>query len=117
MFSRWPSEFLSVRLSVRSPVVRLSVRTLFPVDNVCIDLIIYCHLLVSNLIAFKFCIRISTNNISLRTVNRQISRIYNRVIALVNVQKMVFASSSFTIWSITMGLHNNDCSNKSSILA
>ena len=34
-----------------------------------------------------------------------------------NVQKMVLASSSFTVWSIMMKLHKNDQSNKCFLLA
>ena len=81
MFSRWLSECLSVRLSVRPSVVRTFVRTPFPFDN----LSIYIR------ISFKFGICIYTNNVSLGIVNWQISIIYHRVMALVNVQKMVLS--------------------------
>ena len=48
-------------------------------------------------ISFKFCICIYTNNVPLGIVNGQISIIYHRVLALVNVRKKWFlASSSFT---------------------
>ena len=48
-------------------------------------------------ISFKFCICICTNNVPLGIVNEQISIMYHRVLALVNVQKNWFlASSSFT---------------------
>ena len=76
MFSCW----LSVCLSVRPSVVRTSVCTSFPFDN----------LSINKWISFKFCICICTNNVSLGIVNGQISIIYHRVMALVNVQKMVF---------------------------
>ena len=98
---------VSVRPSVCSTSVRPSVRTSFPFDN------------LSNYerISFKFCICICTNNVSLWIFNGQISLIYHRVMALVNVQKCFLASSSFTIWTIMMKLHKNDRSNKSCILA
>ena len=54
---------------------------------------------------------------TLGIVNGQISIIYHRVMALINGQKIVLASSSFTIWSIMMKLHKNDQSNKSFLLA
>ena len=78
--------------SVRSLYVRPSVRTSFPFDS------------LSNYkrISFKFCICICTNNVSLGIVNGQISIIYHRVMALVNVYKWFLASSSFTICSIMM---------------
>ena len=98
---------VSVRLSVRSLFVRPSVRTSFPFDS----------LSIYKLISFKFCICICISNVSLGIVNGQISIIYHRVMAVVNVQKWFLASSSFTIWSITMKRHKNDRSNKSSILA
>ena len=66
---------LSVRVSVCT-----SVRTLFPFDN----LSIYIR------ISFKFCICICNNNVSLGIVNGQISIIYHRAMALVNVQKCLF---------------------------
>ena len=44
--------------------------------------------------SFKFCIYICTNNVPLGIVNGQISIIYHRVLALVNVRNL--ASSSFT---------------------
>ena len=48
-------------------------------------------------ISFKFCICICTNNVPLGIVNGQISIIYHRVLAFVNVRKKWFlASSSFT---------------------
>ena len=71
---------LAVRVSVRSLYVRSSVRTSFPLDS----------LSIHQRISFKFCTCICTNNVSLGIVNRQISIIYHRVTALVNVQKMVF---------------------------
>ena len=71
---------LAIRVSVRMSVVRTSVRTSFLFDN----------LSIYERISFKFCICISTNNVSLWIVNGQISIIYHRVMALVNVQKMVF---------------------------
>ena len=98
---------LAVRVSVRPSVVITSVRTSFPFD----------YLSIYKWISFKFCICICTNNVSLGIVNGQISIIFHSVMALVNVQKMVLASSSFTIWSIMMKLHKNDRSNKSSTLA
>ena len=82
MFSRWLSECLSVRLSVRPSVVRTFVRTPFPFDN-------FDNLSIYIRISFKFCIY--TNNVSLGIVNGQISIIYHRVMALVNVQKMVLS--------------------------
>ena len=85
--------------------VRTSVCTLFPFDN----------LSIYKWISFRFCICICTNNVSLWIVNGQISIIYDRVMARVNIQKMVFGLY-FTIWSIMMKLHKNDRSNKSSIL-
>ena len=103
MFSRW----LSVCLSVRSLNVHPSVRTSFPVDS----------LSIYKRISLKFCICICTNNVSLGIVIGQISLIYHRVMALVNVQKWFLASSSFTIWSIMMERHKNYRSNKSSIVA
>ena len=72
MFSRWPSECLSVR--------SMYVRTSFPFD----------YLSIYERISFKFCVCICTNNISFGIVNVQISIIYHRVMALVNVQKMFF---------------------------
>ena len=54
-----------------------SVRTLFPFDN----------LSIYKRISFKFCICICTNNVLLGIVNGQISIIFHRVMALVNVQK------------------------------
>ena len=78
--------------------VRVSVHTSFPFDN----------LSIYKRISFKFCVCICTNNVSLGFVNGQLSIIYHRVMALVNVQKMFLASSSFTIWSIMMKLHKND---------
>ena len=71
---------LTVRVSVRSLYVRPSVRTSFPFDS----------LSIYKRISFKFCICICTNNVSLGIANGQISTIYHRVMALVNVQKMVF---------------------------
>ena len=76
MFSRC----LSVCLSVRPSSVRPSVRTSFPFDS----------LSIYKRISFKFCICICINNVPLGIVNGQISIIYHRVMALVNVQKMVF---------------------------
>ena len=76
MFSHWPSVCLSIHLSV----VRPSDGTLFPFEN----------LSIYEGISFKFCICIYINNVSLGIVNGQISIIYHRVMALVNVQKMVF---------------------------
>ena len=70
----------SVCPSVRSLYVRPSVRTSFPFDS----------LSIHERISFKFCICICTNNVSLGIVNWQISIIYHRVTALVNVQKNVF---------------------------
>ena len=72
MFSRWPS--------VRPSVVRTSVRTSFPFDN----------LSIYQRISFIFCICTCSNNVSLGIVNGQISIINHRVMALVNVPKMVF---------------------------
>ena len=71
---------VSVRPSVRPFVVPTSIHTSFPLDN----LSIYIR------ISFKFCICICTNNVSLGIVNGQISIIYHKVMALVNVQKMFF---------------------------
>ena len=75
MFSCWPS--------VCPPV-----RTLFALDN----------LSIYKQISFKFCICICTNNVPLAIVNGQISIIYHRVLALVNIRKKkkFLASSSFT---------------------
>ena len=67
MFSRWPS-------------VCLSIRTMFPFDN----------LSICKQISFKFSICICANNVSLGIVNGQILIIYHKVMELVNVQKMVF---------------------------
>ena len=78
---------VSVRPSVRPFIVRASVRTSFPFDN----------LNVIKRISFKFCICICTNNDSLWIVNGQISIIYHRFLAFVNVQKWLLASSSLTI--------------------
>ena len=71
-------------------------------------------------ISFKFRICICTNNVPLGIVNGQISIIYHRVLALVNVRK----KNGFwplvpllIIWSIMMKLHKNARNNKSSILA
>ena len=58
--------------------------------------------------SFRFCICICTKNVSLGVVNEQILIISDRVMPLVNVQKRVLASSSFTIWSFMMKLHKND---------
>ena len=66
-------------------------------------------------ISFKFCICISTNNVSLGIGKGQISIIYHRVVSV--FKKWFLASSSFTIWSIMMKLHKSDRSNKSSRLA
>ena len=63
--------------SVRSLYIHSFVRTSFPFDS----------LSIYERILFKFCICICTNNVSLWIVNGQISRIYHRVMALVNVQK------------------------------
>ena len=60
---------------------------------------------------------IYTNNISVGIVNGHISIIYHRVMTLVNVQKCLLASSSFTIWSTMMKLHKNYQSNKNPLLA
>ena len=74
MFSCWPSVCPPVRSS-------------FAFDN----------LSIYERISFKFCICICTNNVPLGIVNGQISIIYHRVLALVNVRKKWFsASSSFT---------------------
>ena len=91
----------------RGLYIRPSVCTSFPFDS----------LSIYKRISFKFCICICTNNVSLGIVNGQISMIYHRDKALVNVQKWFLASSSFTIWSIMMKRHKNDRSNKSSLLA
>ena len=101
MFSRWPSVCLSVRPSVVRTSVRPSVRSSFPFDN----------LSIYEQISFKYCICICTSNVSLGVINGQISIINHRVMALVNVQKMFLASSSFTIWSIMMKRYKNDRSN------
>ena len=53
---------LAVRVSVRPSVVRTSVRTSFPFDN----------LSIYKLILFKFCICICASNVSLGIVNGQI---------------------------------------------
>ena len=98
---------LAVRVSVRPSVVRTSVRNSFAFDN----------LSIYKRISFKFCICICTNNVSFGIVNGQISIIFHRVMALVNVQKWFLASSSYSIWSIMMKLHKNDRSNKSCTLA
>ena len=66
---------LAIRVSVRPSVVRTSVRTSFPFDN----------LSIYKRISFKFFMSICTNS-----VNGQISIINHRVMALVNVQKIVF---------------------------
>ena len=66
---------VSVRLSVVCTNVRPSVHTSFPFDS----------LSIYKRISFKFCICICTNNVSLGIVNGQISIIYHRVMALVNV--------------------------------
>ena len=79
MFSRWPSVCPSVRPSVVCTSVCPSVRTSFPFDN----------LSIYQRISFKFCICICIKNVSLGIVNGQISIISDRVMALVNVQKMV----------------------------
>ena len=76
MFSRWPFVCLSVRPFVLHPSVRPS----FPFDN----LSIYKRISI-----FQICICISTNDVLLGVVNGQISTIYHRVMALVNVQKML----------------------------
>ena len=70
---------LAVRVSVRPSVICTSVSTSFPFDN----------LSINERISFKFCIGICTNKVSLWIANGQISIIYHRVMALVNVQKMV----------------------------
>ena len=70
MFSRWQSLC----------VVHTSICTSFPFDN----------LSIYKRISFKICICISTNNVALGIVNGQMSMIYHTVVALVNVQKMVF---------------------------
>ena len=63
--------------------VRPSVRISFPFDS----------LSIYKRISFKFCLCICTNNVSLGIVNGQLSIIYHRVMALVNVQKWFLASS------------------------
>ena len=70
-------------------------------------------------ISFKFCICFCTINVLfVLGINGQISIIYHRVMALVNVKKMIFlASSFFTICSILMKLHKNDLTDKSFVLA
>ena len=96
MFSCWPS------------VCQL-VRTSFALDNFSIY----------KRISFKFCICICTNNVPLGIVNGQISIIYHRVLALVNVPKNGFwpLVPLLIIGSIMMKLHKNARNNKSSILA
>ena len=96
MFSCWPS--------VCPPV-----RTSFAFDN----------LSIYERISFKFCICICTNDVPLGIVNGQISIIYHRVLALVNVRKnWCLASSSFT-WNLEYHdeTSQNARNNKSSILA
>ena len=70
----------AVHVSVHWSVVIMSIHTLFPFDN------------LSNYqqTSSKFCTCICTKNIWLEIVNGQISIIYHRVMALVNVQKMDF---------------------------
>ena len=58
---------------VRPSVVRTSIRTSFPFDN----------LTIYKRISFKFCICICINNVSLGIVNGRMSIIYHRVKALV----------------------------------
>ena len=70
----------SVRPSVVCTYVRPPVRTSFPFDS----------LSIYKQISFKFCICICIYNISFGIVNGQISIIYHRGLALVNVQKMFF---------------------------
>ena len=70
---------MSVRSSVRPSVVCTSVRNSFPFDN----------LSIYKRISFKFCIYIYKTNVSLGIVNWQIAIIYRRVMALVDVQKIV----------------------------
>ena len=77
MFLRWSSVCLS---SVRLSVVRTSVRTSIPFNN----------LSIYKWISFKFCICICTNNVSLGIAIGQISVIYHRVMALDNVQKIIY---------------------------
>ena len=89
MFSRWPSVCQSVCPSAFRPsVVCTSVRTSFPFDN----FIIYKR------ISFKFFICICTNNASLGIVDGQISIIYHRVMALVNVQKQKMFLASYFLY-------------------
>ena len=70
-------------------------------------------------ISFKFCICICTNNVPLGIVNGQISIVYHRVMALVNVRKNgLWPLVPLLIsWSIMMKLHKNARNNKGSILA
>ena len=57
----------------------------------------------------RFYIFVGIKNVSLGIVNRQVSDISDRVMALVNEQKVVFkASSSFTLWNIRVKFHKND---------
>ena len=65
---------------VGRPCVCPSVRVSFPFDN----------LNIYKPIPFKFCVCIDTNNVLLAIINGLISIIYHRVMALVNVQKIVF---------------------------
>ena len=91
MFSRWSS----VCPSVRSTYVRASVRASFPFDK---------YLLTD---LFKFCICTCTNSVSLGIVNGQILIINHRIMALVNVPKMVFG-----LWFLYHLEYHNETSGK-----
>ena len=104
----------------------MNFQNLIPCDTLVVGYYVFCLSLVCRLylcpsalhfcliksiyqwISFKFCICICTNKVSLWIVDGQISIIYHRVVALVSIQKMVFASSFFTVWSIMMKFHINN---------
>ena len=74
---------LSIRVPVR-PSIRSKYVRPFVLRFLSITYVFYKR------ISFKFCICICSNNYSLGIINGKISMINHRVMALVNVQKMVF---------------------------
>ena len=86
MFSRWPSVWLSAHPSV----VRTSVRTSFPFDN----------LSIINRFHSDFAYALVPTMSCLELLMGKFTHL-----SLVNVQKMCLTSSSFTNLSIMMKLH------------
>ena len=64
-----------------------------------------------DLMHLSFCIFVGFKNVLIGFINEQISIISDRVMALAMYKKWFLASSSFTIWNISVKLHENDLSN------